>query len=181
MSTIAEQVRLLAEPILAELDLELFDVEYGGGSLTVTIDAPGGVGIDQLARATRAVSAALDDADPISGQYTLEVSSPGLERALRTPAHFAWAVGRAVSVKTVSSYDGPRRLAGTVAGADDDGVDLTLDEPVGTVVRLAYGDIDKARTTFEWGPAPKPGSASKPGKKKKSASAGSGAEVARRG
>lgn len=181
MDTIAERVRTLITPLVTDLGLEVFDVEYGGGNLIVTVDAPGGVGIDLVARATRAVSSALDEADPISGHYTLEVSSPGLERALRTPGHFAWAVGRAVSVKTVSAYDGPRRLTGTVGAADDDGVDLTLDEPAGTTVRLAYGDIDKARTTFEWGPTPKPGGASKPGKKKKSASSAKGAEVARRG
>lgn len=182
MSTTAARVRELVAPIVAEFGFELFDVDYGGGALLITVDAEGGVDLDLLAKATRAVSNALDEADPIPGQYTLEVSSPGLERALRTPAHFAWAVGRTVSVKLRAGGDGPRRLTGTVTAADDDGVDVLLDDPVGETRRLGYGDIDKARTTFEWGPTPKPGGASKPGKKKKnSASGSSGAAPARRG
>jgi ribosome maturation factor RimP len=119
-----------------------------------------------IAATTRAISRALDEHDPIAGQYTLEVSSPGLERPLRTPAHWAWAVGRQVSVKTMPNHPAGRRFAGTVTAAGDDSVTLALDEPVGESLTLALDDIEKARTTFEWGPAPKPG-----GPKKKPASA----------
>jgi ribosome maturation factor RimP len=156
VSTI-ERVRALCEPIAADLDVELFDLEQAGGTLRVTLDQEGGVSIDVIAEATRRISRALDEHDPITGHYTLEVSSPGLERVLRTPAHWRWAVGREVTVKVRPQVEGERRLRGIVRAADDDGFTLALDEPVGDERRLTYDQIDKARTVFEWGPAPKPG------------------------
>lgn len=163
--SVPERVRAVIEPIVAGRDLELFDLEQAGGVLRVTIDRPGGVDIDVIAEVTRAVSRALDEHDPIAGAYTLEVSSPGLERNLRTPAHWAWAVGRTVSVKTYPDHPLGRRFAGTVTAADDASVTIALDEPVGESVTLALGEITKARTTFVWGPAPKPGGRN-PGAKK---------------
>jgi ribosome maturation factor RimP len=158
--SVPEKVRAVVEPIVAAQDLELFDLEQVGGVLRVTIDRPGGVDMAAIASTTRALSRALDEHDPIAGHYTLEVSSPGLERPLRTPAHFAWAVGKAVSIKTVPDHPAGRRLAGTVAAAQGDTVTIALADPGAqgdTSVTLELGDIEKARTTFEWGPAPKPG------------------------
>jgi ribosome maturation factor RimP len=158
--SVPEKVRAVVEPIVAAQDLELFDLEQVGGVLRVTIDRPGGVDMAVIASTTRALSRALDEHDPIAGHYTLEVSSPGLERPLRTPAHFAWAVGKAVSIKTVPDHPAGRRLAGTVAAAQGDTVTIALADPGAqgdTSVTLELGDIEKARTTFEWGPAPKPG------------------------
>ena len=80
-------------PLLEARGLDLVDVEVHGAQLTVFVDREGGVGLDELGEATRDVSAALDELDPMPGRYTLSVSSPGLERRLRTPAHFARAVG----------------------------------------------------------------------------------------
>jgi ribosome maturation factor RimP len=150
-------VRELAEPIVARLGLELFDIEHAGGILRVTVERPGGVDLESIAAVTRELSRALDEHDPIAGRYTLEVSSPGLERTLRSPEHFAWAVGKDVSVKTVATYEGERRLSGTVRDADDEGVTLVPTDLGRDAVRLRYDDIDKARTTFEWGGQPKPG------------------------
>jgi ribosome maturation factor RimP len=158
--SVPEKVRAVVEPIVAAQDLELFDLEQVGGVLRVTIDRPGGVDMAVIASTTRALSRALDEHDPISGHYTLEVSSPGLERPLRTTAHFAWAVGKAVSIKTVPDHPAGRRLAGTVAAAQGNTVTIALADPGvqgDTSVTLELGDIEKARTTFEWGPAPKPG------------------------
>ncbi len=76
-------------PVLEARGLDLVDVEVHGAQLTVFVDREGGVGLDELGEATRDVSAALDELDPMPGRYTLSVSSPGLERRLRTPAHFA--------------------------------------------------------------------------------------------
>jgi len=163
--SVSERVRAVVEPVVAAQGLELFDLEQAGPVLRVTVERAGGLDMEAIASATRALSRALDEHDPIAGQYTLEVSSPGLERPLRTPAHWAWAVGRQVSVKTVPDHPAGRRLAGTVAAADDQSVTLALDEPAGEQVTLRLDDIEKARTTFEWGPAPKPG-----GPKKKAAS-----------
>lgn len=150
--TTADRLRAQIEPIVADLGVELFDLELGASKLTVTVDRPGGIDMEAVAAATRAISRWLDDADPLPGHYTLEVTSPGLERALRTPAHFAWAVGQQVSIKTVPTYDGDRRVKGTIARADAAAVVLTTDDGEHTV---AYDDIDKARTVFAWGGQPK--------------------------
>ena len=148
--SIVERVRAAVEPLLATQSLTVYDIEHTGSVLRITIDAPGGVDLDAIAKATKLISVTLDEQDPIPGKYTLEVSSPGLERPLRTPAHFESAIGSMVSVKTVPNYDGERRLKGILRSADAQGV--TVDE-----LQVAYDDIDKARTVFEWGPAPKPG------------------------
>ena len=166
--SIIERVREIVEPLLARQSLTVYDVELSGSQLRITVDAPrqdgdGGVDLEAIARATRLISVALDEHDPIPSKYTLEVSSPGLERPLRTPAHFAGAVGLTVSVKTTARVDGERRLKGTLIAADDDGI--TVDDRT-----LRYDDIEKARTVFEWGPAPKPGK-TKPAEKTKARSA----------
>jgi ribosome maturation factor RimP len=149
-------------PVVEDLGLGLYDLELAGGVLRVLVDRDGGVDIDVIAKASRALSAALDEADPIEGRYTLEVSSPGLERPLRTAAHWAGAVGDAVTVKTVPGLDGPRRLTGRVLGVTDDAVDLALDDPAGETRTVAFTDIERARTVFVWGPSPKPGKAGAP-------------------
>jgi ribosome maturation factor RimP len=161
--SVSERVRRVVEPVVADAGLELFDLEQAGPVLRVTVDQPGGLDMSVITSLTRALSQALDESDPIADRYTLEVSSPGLERPLRTPVHWAWAVGRQVAVKAVPGYEAGRRFTGTVATADTTGVTLALDEPVGEQVRLAYSDIEKARTVFVWGGAPKPGTGSKPG------------------
>lgn len=143
-------------PTVEGVGLELVDVEMKSGVLLVSVDRQGGVDLEALTDANRAVSALLDDLDPIPGRYSLEVSSPGIERALRTPAHFARAAGATVAVKTRPQVPGERRLQGTLLSSDDSGFTLAVDgadEPV----RLAYGDIDRARTVFVWGGQDKPG------------------------
>jgi ribosome maturation factor RimP len=151
----AEELFELLEPTVRAAGLELVDVERKSGVVLVTVDRAGGVDLDALTEANRAVSAALDERDPIPGSYTLEVSSPGVERTLRTPAHFAKAVGETVSVKTRPQVPGDRRLTGTLVAADDHGLELAVDGAAGGPVRLSYTDIDRARTVFAWGPAPR--------------------------
>ncbi|HEY5244089.1 MAG TPA: ribosome maturation factor RimP [Acidimicrobiales bacterium] len=146
-------------PVLADLGLDLVDVEVTGRVVRVLVDRDGGVDLDALASANRAVSVELDRLDPMPGRYTLEVSSPGVERRLRTPAHFARAVGETVTVRTHPDTTDVRRLQGVLATTDDDGVVLeTGDGPV----RIAYEQIERARTVFEWGPKPAPGKGPKP-------------------
>ncbi|HUP74591.1 MAG TPA: ribosome maturation factor RimP [Acidimicrobiales bacterium] len=157
---IVERVNQLVEPICADLGVELFDVDHAGGILRVTVEREGGVDIGTISLITRELSRALDHDDPIPGRYTLEVSSPGLERPLRRQSHFVRSVGQRIKVKTKPHVEGERRLEGTLAAADDDGIQLVIDD--GTTRSLAYDDIEKANTIFEWGPAPKPGK--KPGK-----------------
>jgi ribosome maturation factor RimP len=142
-------------PLLEARGLDLVDVELHGSELTVYVDRQGGVDLDTLGDATRAVSAALDEIDPLPGRYTLAVSSPGLERRLRTPAHFIKAVGEAVTVRVNSGTSDVRRVRGTLNEADETGFTLVgPDLPDGSL-RIAYGEVERARTIFEWGPQPK--------------------------
>jgi ribosome maturation factor RimP len=157
---IVERVNQLVEPICADLGVDLFDVDHAGGILRVTVEREGGVDIGTISLITRELSRALDHDDPIPGRYTLEVSSPGLERPLRRQTHFVRSVGARIKVKTKPHVEGERRLEGTLAAAGDDGIQLVADD--GTTRALAYDDIERANTIFEWGPAPKPGK--KPGK-----------------
>jgi len=147
-----EELMAQLEPVVAAAGLELVDVELRSGVLLVTVDRPGGVDLEALTEANRAVSVVLDRLDPIPGRYTLEVSSPGVERRLRTPAHFAKAIGETVSVKTRPQVPGDRRLRGRLVASDQDGLELIVENGADAPVRLAYSDIDKARTVFVWGP-----------------------------
>jgi ribosome maturation factor RimP len=142
-------------PVVAARGLELVDVEIHGAQLTVFVDREGGVGLDDLGEATKEVSAALDRIDPMPGRYTLTVSSPGLERRLRTPTHFARAVGETVTVRVDAGTADVRRLTGTLSSADETGCTLTGSEVPGGEVRISYDQIERARTVFEWGPAPR--------------------------
>ena len=126
--------------------------------------------MDAITPLTRAISRALDEHDPIDGRFTLEVSSPGLERTLRTPEHFGGAVGLVVSIKTTALAGGDRRFRGRLTEADDDGVVVIPDVAPDQPRRLAYPEIERARTVFDWGPTPKPGGGSTRTKRSSAAS-----------
>jgi ribosome maturation factor RimP len=160
----SERIAELVEPILLDRGHELYDVELTGATLRVLVDHEGGVALDDLEQVAREISAVLDEADPMPDRFYLEVSSPGLERPLRQPRHFQTAVGTKVKVKTLPTVEGDRRVDGLLAAADDDSV--TVETDAGPR-RLAYDDIERARTVFEWGGQPKPGTASKNSNNKK--------------
>lgn len=151
-----DAVAAAIEPVLTARGLELIDVEIKGRTLRVVVDREGGVDLDGLTAASEVVSPLLDDLGDtgVPGPYTLEVTSPGLERPLRCPDHFRRAVGEAVVVKT--SDPEPQRHRGTLTAADNAGIDLMVD---GEPVHLSYDAVRDARTVFEWGPTPKPGRA----------------------
>jgi ribosome maturation factor RimP len=167
---VAASVHDLVAPLVVAEDLELVDVRYTGSQLQVFVDRSGGIDLDTLGRLTTRISRLLDEHDPIPGRYALEVSSPGVERPLRTPEHFARFVGTTISVKTKPHVAGERRERGTLDAADRDGIVITPSEGPGKGVprRLPYVAIERARTVFEWDSAPKP-----PAPKRRS-SAGSG-------
>ena len=153
MST-ADEIRRLVAPVVEDMGLELDHVEFTGGLLRITVDRDGGVDIEGLSAASEAVSRVLDEEDPIPSRYTLELSSPGLERPLRTPAHYQRYIGTKVSVKTRPEVEGERRVEGVIEEADDEGFTVAGR-------RLSYGEVERAKTVFEWGGQPKPGKAPK--------------------
>src|SRR5947199_2030218 len=119
-----EAVRAAVEPAVAALGCALYDVEVAGSGkartlrITITGDE-GGVDLDTLTDVSRAVSPIVDDTDALNGPFLLEVSSPGIERTLRTPAHYRGAVGEQVSIK-FHTPEGPRRVHGVLVEADDE-------------------------------------------------------------
>jgi ribosome maturation factor RimP len=159
---VTTRVRELVEAPLAADGFEVVDVVFQGKQLRVTVDRPEGVDMEAVSRASKVVSGVLDEphrdgGDVVPGTYTLEVSSPGIERPLRTPEHFRRFLGREIVGRTLPGATGERRFEGTLESADDEGV-------VVAGRRLAYADIERARTRFVWpGPAqpkdPEPGSA----------------------
>ena len=150
--SVADNVYDLLAPLFQGRGLEVYDLTYGGGVLRIMVDKPGGVSLDEVADASKVVSRLLDDNDMVPGRYTLEMTSPGLERPLRQPDHYARAVGEIISVKLGPQVGGERRIQGVLMECDDDGITM---EANGVPQRMAYSDITKARTVFEWGPKPK--------------------------
>lgn len=161
-----KKVERLIVPIVSDLQLDLYDLEFRGGTLRVTIDRPAGVeeGLDleAIALASRLIGRELDHDDPMGGHYTLEVTSPGLERSLRTPAHFQKSIGKTVALRLrdIVTPDGERserRLQGVLVAADDQSVTIQLNDAALTERNVPYDKIDRAKTVFVWGPTPKPG------------------------
>ena len=140
--------------LLSPLGLNLYDLELAAGSLNVTVTQEGGVDLEALTKANRVISEWLDVNDPIPGRFTRDVSSPGLERRLRTPQHFLSTVGEVVTLRELREGDATRRLEGTVLSADENSV--TLDDPEHGRITVKLADVERARTVFIWGAEAKP-------------------------
>lgn len=164
-----DAIRALVEPPLVSSGLELWDVEVSRDTVRLLVDRPGGVDLDALATlAGKVVSPLLDEHPEVTpeGRFSLEVSSPGVERTLRTLDHYARYVGTEISVKTSVPVEGSRRHQGVLVSVDGDGIVVEpRDGPAGGPVAIRHADIDRARTVLVWGPAEKPGG--KGGKKGK--------------
>jgi ribosome maturation factor RimP len=139
----------LLEPPLEALGFELVDIEFAregrGGILRIFIDRPisdDAVTVDDCARVSAAVSQVLETQDPIKGHYTLEVSSPGFDRILRTRAHFERFVGEKVFAELKLPLDGRRRFAGVLKSVADDTIVVEVD---GKAYGLPLDRIQKAR------------------------------------
>ncbi|HEV7489940.1 MAG TPA: ribosome maturation factor RimP [Rhodanobacteraceae bacterium] len=142
-----EELNALLAPLVGDLGLELVGIEFspghGGSLLRVYVDAPERpVTIDDCERASREISALLDVNDPVAGRYTLEVSSPGLDRPLFTPAHFARFVGEAVKINVNLPLDGRKRFHGKIKEIEGDRIVIDQD---GTLVAIVHANIAKAR------------------------------------
>lgn len=158
MTGTVERLWGIIEPYVAAEGIELDDLEIVGKVpgvvVRVTLDADGGVGVDRMAEISRGLSRVLDEDDPVDGSYTLEVSSPGLERKLKRQRHFEKSIGRAVKVKTGSEIGGSYSHKGILVDAGDNGFVVEVD---GDGRSIAYGEVVSARTVFIWEKAVKPG------------------------
>ena len=172
---IPERVTELLEPVITQLGAELVDIEWTGGTLRVLVDDPDGddgrIDTAKLTRVNRAVSPVLDEEDPIPGRYTLEVSSPGIERRLSKPAHYTRAIGEDVVVKLNAGED-PRRVKGRLLAVSDTGFTVEATELDGNKLseserlELEYEAVNRTKTHFKFGGQPKPHSSTR---KKRSA------------
>jgi len=129
MNKIVDLVTELARPIVSENGLELWDVEYvsegGQWYLRIYIDKEDGVSIDDCEKVSRALDPILDEKDPIPTSYIFEVSSAGLERTLKQPAHFQRFLGENVEVKLYKPLDGSKLYAGNLTAYENG--DVTID------------------------------------------------------
>ena len=138
-------IRLL-EPTIERLGYELTDLEVklGGrdGLVRIFIDKEGGIDVDDCETVSHQVSAILDVEDPIPSHYTLEVSSPGLDRTLTKPGHFQRFMGKDVRVKLRFPLEGRRNFRGALKSADDEHIEVEVD---GTSHSLPLSTIESAR------------------------------------
>ena len=146
----------LVRPVVEQAGFEFVELattrEHGRKVLRVVVDRPGGVDLDALSELSATVSRHLDQEGYEDGPYGLEVSSPGIERPLKRPEHFARSVGEQVKVKTTAPMAGSRTHTGTLVSADDDAIVIAVadgDEGTGDL-RVPYADIMSARTVVDW-------------------------------
>jgi ribosome maturation factor RimP len=147
----------ITETYLVAEHLELDDLEVlgKGTAKTVKVVVDGkDLDLDRLSEISKGLSRLFDAEYDVDGPYQLEVTSPGLERALKRPAHFRKSVGREVSVKVRDESGSVTTHRGAIASADDESVTVAID---GADHRLPYDSLISARTIFRWEAAPKPG------------------------
>jgi ribosome maturation factor RimP len=144
--TLRERLIALIEPVLAQLGYELVELEYAAGRTSavvrIFIDQPAGISVDDCERVSRDVAALFDVEDPIPTAYTLEVSSPGFDRVLRTPAHFERFVGERVFVELQAPRAGRKRYTGILKTVSAAGIAVEVDKQT---VEVPFGEIAKAR------------------------------------
>ncbi|MEA2024051.1 MAG: ribosome maturation factor RimP [Actinomycetota bacterium] len=156
MADVAEQIWGLVGPYVAAEGIELDDVEVLGGGklLRVVVEADGPIEVDRIADLSRGIARLIESDDPFPGAYTLEVTSPGLERKLRRPAQFRKAVGSDVHIKTFHKIEDEKHHRGRLIAVDDDAIVVSID---GDERRIDMTDVASARTVFVWEKGAKPG------------------------
>lgn len=155
----AAVVRELLEGTVNSLGFELWDVEYvkegADMYLRITIDSPSGIDITDCERVHRVIDPIIDEADPIDEPYMLEVSSPGVERQLRTPAHFEACIGERITVKLFSAIDGiaetsGKQLTGILKAFDASSKDITV-EIDGKDAVIPWNIMSRTNIYFDFG------------------------------
>lgn len=144
------EVERNVRPVVEAMGLELVDVqiaaEPAGTVLRVLLDRPGGVDLDQLTRATRAIDPVLQRDAPLRGRYRLEVSSPGIERPLRKRTDFQRFEGREAHVRAAAKIEGRRNFTGTIEGIEGDTLRLRVDD---ATFRIPFDQIVTAHLVVE--------------------------------
>jgi ribosome maturation factor RimP len=145
MALTISHIEELLIPGAEALGYEIVAVEMSGGDTSIVriyIDAEDGINVDDCAKASRQFSAILDVEDPISNRYTLEVSSPGMDRPLAKPEHFQAVVGSDVKIRMTTLINGRRRFTGKLVEATNEFAVVEVD---GEQTELPYSEMDKAR------------------------------------
>lgn len=149
MANAAERVYSLIRKTVEEQGVSLWDVRFvkEGTSwyLRIYIDKPDGITIDDCTNVSHAVDPIIDSADPIDVSYYLEVCSPGIERELTRPEHYAAMLGKKISVRLYKAKDGTKELTGLLKSSDKDGIVLDCGEDTA----LTYKEISKSVVLFE--------------------------------
>jgi ribosome maturation factor RimP len=144
--TLRERLIALIEPVLARLGYELVELEYAAGRsqavVRIFIDTPAGITVEDCERVSREVAGLLDVEDPIPTAYTLEVSSPGFDRVLRTQAHFERFTGSRVFVELKVPRAGRKRYTGLLQVVTSKGIELEVDKQK---VEIPFDEMAKAR------------------------------------
>lgn len=148
-----ERVRSVAQRVTADRGFELVDVELkraaGSSLLRLYVDKPGGIGLDDLQSVSEEVSAILDAEDPIEGHYTLEVSSPGLDRPLRNEADYRRFEGKLAKLSSYEPVDGRRHWTGRIVGCEGGVVTLELEKGEGEA-RVPLAKVSHGRLEVEF-------------------------------
>jgi ribosome maturation factor RimP len=153
MDATLTRVWQLAAPLAEGEGMEIVDIEFrhegtrGGRVLRLYLDKEGGANVDDLTRVSRQLSELLDAQDTIDGGYTLEVSSPGINRALKKPEHFARFIGKRIRIRTRDLIDGRRSFLGILGKVVEDSVTLTQD---GKQYRIPLSMIEKSNYEHDW-------------------------------
>ena len=146
---VAGVVREIVAPVAEQMGYFIWDVEFckegADKYLRITLDNEDGINIEDCEKFHRAIDPLLDEADPISEAYILEVSSPGVERELRTPEHIAASIGARVEAKLFAALDGKKSIVGTLRGLEDGEVVVECAEQT---VRIPKADISKLTTLY---------------------------------
>ena len=156
MVDVAEQIWGLVGPYVAAEGIELDDVEVLGGGklLRVVIEGDEPIGVDRIADLSRGIARLIEQDDPFPGAYTLEVTSPGLERKLRRPEQYKKAVGSDVHIKTFNRIADEKHHRGQLNAVDDEAIVVSID---GDERRIEMTNVASARTVFIWEKGAKPG------------------------
>ncbi len=150
----AQTVRELVEPTIEQLGYSIWDVEYSKVGterhLEITIDSENGIDVQDCEKVHRAIEPLIDEADPIEDFYYLDVSSPGLERNIRTEEHYEKCVGETIEVKLFAALDGKKSMVGQLTEYDEASDTVMLKDRAGVEYKLGRKLISKANIYFEF-------------------------------